>query len=180
VPLAFYAQDIGEDQIHYRPTDRMRLYGVEATLRLADGAVLKSWLEYSDTTCAALNNPVFDCAYTSNVYDADGYRYHGRPIGHSTDADSRLSAFGLRWIRPDGQQWRLHLRTGELNRGGLPDVNHSLSTIPMRYRAADVRWSGEVGRGEWSAQLGLQRRSSDTLGRETDAYGAVTLRFALR
>jgi hypothetical protein len=181
LPVAIYAQDIGEDQIHYRPTDRMHLYGIEATLRQPDGSVLKPWFEYSDSTCAAsARPPFFDCAYTSNVFDADGYRYHDRSVGHSTDADSRLNAFGLRWIRADGQQWRLHLRAGDLNRGGLPDVNHSLSAVPLRYRSVDIGWRGEIARGEWSAQLGVQRRSSATLGRETDAYGAVTLRFTLR
>lgn len=59
--------------------------------------------EFAGTACAELdqqNHPIFDCAYNNSIFNVEGYRYRGRPIGASTDGDSRSYTLGLQVSTP--------------------------------------------------------------------------------
>jgi hypothetical protein len=177
LPLAIYTQDIGEDQIGGKPTDRLHLFGVEAVLGLASGASLRGYVEYSDTSCAANDEPPeFDCAYTNNLFNADGYRYRGAVIGHTSDADSEMRAAGLRLIESSGREWRARLRNADINRGGRPDPWHSRSALPITYESADLsvrdRWFGS----DIEIQFGVEQRQAAISGRHRRAFGQLVWR----
>jgi hypothetical protein len=177
VPVALYWQDIGEDQVNYRPTDRLVQYGLESWAALADGSTLRAQLEYAYTACQARTDPpVFDCAYTNNLYDADGYRYRGLPVAHTTDADSESIAGVLRWTRQSGVEWSLRLRDADLNRGGAFDPNHSLTPSPATLKTAEVGVRGALWGGDIEARIGVEQTRGPAGVRDERATGIVSWR----
>jgi hypothetical protein len=67
VPLALYAQAIGEDEAGFMPSKYLGLFGLEVWGDLAGG----SWrvhAEYADTACDFLSAADFGCAYTNGIY----------------------------------------------------------------------------------------------------------------
>jgi hypothetical protein len=178
-PVAAYWQVIGEDRIDYRPTDRMTLLGVEAWHAFENGDVLRGYAEYSDSACdSRAEVPNYDCAYNHHIFFADGYRYRGRPIGHTTDGDSQLRAFGLRWQHNRGEEWRLSFRNALLNRGPGPDPNNTVSAVGADYEAIELGWRGEALGGKLDLLAGYQRVEPLDLPRDSKAYGFVTWRKA--
>ena len=174
-PVELYGQDIGEDQISYRPTDRLHLYGAELRLAAPGGGILGAYFEYSDTICAAgSGRPVFDCAYTNNVYFAEGYRFQGRSVGHTTDADSLMRAVGLRWIEPSGAEWRLRARRGVINREGGLDPYHGLSPRPLRLETLEAGWRGEILGADLRLELGVERLRQPSAPVATDWFGGLS------
>jgi hypothetical protein len=180
LPLAVYTQDIGEDRIDLRPTDRLVQYGAEAWHVFSNGDVLRGYWEYSDSTCAAASDlPNFNCAYTNNIFFADGYRYRGRAIGHTTDADSLLRATGLRWLRAAGSEWSLGYRRAALNRDPVPDPYNTVSNGPSDYESVALEWSDNIWNGKLRVQLGYEQ--IDPLGGVSDdrAFGFLSWRKLL-
>ena len=63
------------------------------------GSTVRWHLEYANTNCK-FTNPTVDlagfsnCAYRQGIFRA-GYRFHGRNIGHTTDADSESVSIAL-------------------------------------------------------------------------------------
>lgn len=158
LPIALYTQDIGEDRIDFRPTDRLVQYGAEGWHAFASGDVIRAYWEYSDSTCAAASDaPNFNCAYTNNIFFADGYRYRGRAIGHTTDADSLLRATGVRWLRASGSEWAVNYRKAALNRDPVPDPQNTVSPGPSDYESASLEWSDGMWDGKLRVQLGYER-----------------------
>lgn len=172
VPIAIYKQDIGEDRIDIRPTDRMALYGLESWLQLGDGGTVRGYVEYADTTCAAESStPVFNCAYTNNVFSADGYRYRHRAIGHTTDADSASLSAGLRWTRPAGDEWSLEYWNAELNRDPGVDPNHSIAPQSSDYQSFSLGWRAELFRGTAQIQIGMERIEAAQQSSDDQVFG---------
>ena len=67
------------------PLKYLGLFGLE-TWR-ARRRLLGVHAEYADTTCDFLSDPPESgCAYTNGI-STSGYRYRGRALGHSMDAD---------------------------------------------------------------------------------------------
>lgn len=177
VPLAVYGQDIGEDQIDLKPTDRMHLYGAEGWWMLAGGGVLRAHVEYADTVCAAgASSPFYDCAYSNVVYFADGYRFRGRPVGHTTDADSISRVAGLSFLQASGAQWRLRLRNATFNRGGAPDAYHSQAATPTDFESVEVGFRSDFRGGQLDLQFGFEKLSGGTRSERERAFGMVTWR----
>ncbi len=96
-PYAIYSQYIGEDESSYLPAKYLAQFGarsVEAARRTAD------WCRCSPsmrtTTCSANSSrgPYYNCAYNQGRFNVEGYRYHGRVIGHTTDRDAENYALG--------------------------------------------------------------------------------------
>ncbi len=181
-PAAFYWQDIGEDVIDKRPTDRLHLFGIQTWMGLSNGAAVRAYVEYADTSCAAnISPPVFDCAYTNNLFNAEGYRFHGRVIGHTSDADSESQAAGIYFVEPQGREWRLRMRNSRINRNefGAFDVWNSISATPAKFRSLDLKvrqqWSG----GAIDLQLGVERLRGSGHNGDLRPFGHISWRTSL-
>ena len=90
LPYAIYAQYIGEDESSYVPAKYLAQFGFEVWKPLADGGLLQGFVEYATTTCSANTDrgPYYNCAYNQGRFNVEGYRYHGRVIGYTTDRDA--------------------------------------------------------------------------------------------
>jgi hypothetical protein len=132
VPLALYAQAIGEDEAGFMPSKYLGLFGAEAWGELGGGS-WRAHVEYADTACDFLSDPpAFGCAYTNGIYTS-GYRYRGRVIGHSMDADGESVGVGALWVDAAGRRWELLGRNVKVNRAGVAP-EHSLADVPSRVR----------------------------------------------
>ena len=111
------------------PSKLLGLFGVEYWGRWGDKS-FRVHAEATDTTCSFANDPEFNCAYESSIYQT-GYRYRGRSIGHSLEQDARAVSVGGLVVTEQGHEWRGTLRFAELNRGGArgkdqyPDADRS-------------------------------------------------------
>ncbi len=93
VPLALYAQAIGEDEAGFLPSKYLGLFGVEAWGQWGSHS-WRAHVEYADTACDfPTSPPEFGCAYTNGIYTS-GYRYRGRVLGHTMDADGESVGVG--------------------------------------------------------------------------------------
>lgn len=139
-PVAFYAQLIGEDEAGGFPSRYLGQFGVEASGSVGEHWSWRAFGEFAGTSCQFHESSErFNCGYNHSIYRT-GYRYRGRPIGHGADNDARLYSAGLLLAGNDGTQWRLTLRDGELNRGGLPDVRNTISAVPADLLSIDVAY----------------------------------------
>jgi hypothetical protein len=116
VPVALYAQAIGEDEAGFFPSKYLGLLGAEMWGEALDGT-WRAYVEYANTTCNFAGTPQYGCAYESTIY-TDGYRYRGPSIGHSIDSDGESVGFGGTLVGPAGEEWRLLVRGTRLNRKG--------------------------------------------------------------
>jgi hypothetical protein len=125
VPLALYAQGIGEDEAGFLPSKYLGLFGLETWGTWGD----HSWrgtVEYADTACDFVNSqPDFGCAYENSIYTT-GYRFRGRAIGHSMDGDGEMISSSLMLLGSTGHRWQLTARDVKLNRAGQ-SAGHTLS-----------------------------------------------------
>ncbi|EDY80406.1 hypothetical protein VDG1235_16 [Verrucomicrobiia bacterium DG1235] len=91
-PFAFYGQLIGEDESGGLPSRKIGLFGIETPV-VTDWTHGHLYLEASDTTMDFIDDQMYNSTYNHHIYRS-GYRYHGQPIGASTDNDSRLLTVG--------------------------------------------------------------------------------------
>jgi len=179
VPLAVYAQAIGEDEAGFLPSKYLGLFGIE-TWGAWSGRSWRALAEYADTACDFLNAPPeFGCAYTNLVYTT-GYRYRGRAIGHATDGDSESIGFSvLLWDRA-GRQWRLQSRTSKLNREGAA-TGHTLTAVPVDLFDVDVAHEREFGWGKLAVSIGFSdAEAQDAVAFEDGLRGFLSLQVPLR
>jgi hypothetical protein len=151
LPLAFYAQWIGEDEAGGLPSKFLGQYGLESWFSTGLGG-LRVRAEYSDTACNfSRETPEFNCAYRNSVYP-QGYAYRGRVMGHSMDNDSRMFSVNGILTRPSGEVLSVTLRTAELNRDGAGD--HAISAVPRDLNNVEFRYSWGLGGGRISLGVG--------------------------
>ncbi|MGB7741050.1 MAG: capsule assembly Wzi family protein [Steroidobacteraceae bacterium] len=132
VPIALYAQAIGEDEAGFMPSKYLGLFGAEAWGEWGSHS-WRAHVEYADTACDFPKSPPeFGCAYTSSIYTS-GYRYRGRALGHTIDADGESIGAGLLLVEPSGDQWNLLARNVKVNRAGLA-AGHTLANSPAKVR----------------------------------------------
>jgi hypothetical protein len=105
--VALYGQMIGEDEAANLPSKYMWLGG--ASWRGTHGLGFVEW------TDSEAGQP--GVAYNHHIY-TDGYRFHGRPLGHWVDGDSKLFTVGVLLHEVVGGQALAVLRTGRLNDSG--------------------------------------------------------------
>jgi hypothetical protein len=117
-PLAIYGQWIGEDEDKFLPNALMSLYGAEVWGHV-EGGSWRVYMEYVDTGTRWWTDETRtrNISYDHKLY-LDGYRYRGRSVGHSADADSELLTLGLLYLSDAGRGCGLVIRNGELNRDG--------------------------------------------------------------
>ncbi len=179
VPLALYAQGIGEDEAGFLPSKYLGLLGVETWGRWSDG----SWrvaLEYADTACDFVNDqPQFGCAYASSVYTS-GYRHRGRAIGHALDGDGEMAGLSARYVASEERQWGLEIRSAKLNRAGLVPA-HSLSAGGARLRDLALTHDRPLPWGNMTLRVGHVEVTDDADATLEDGpHGSVTWRYEFR
>ena len=127
-PLAVYGQIVGEDEDKFLPNCLMFQYGMEGWKNLAN-STLRIFVEYADLTSYWwTGHPVSrNYSYGHHIYH-DGYRYHGRPIGHWADQDSQILSVGGVLLRNDGVGWGVISRVGDLNEDGTKENSVSNET----------------------------------------------------
>ncbi|MCI0362490.1 MAG: capsule assembly Wzi family protein, partial [Phycisphaerales bacterium] len=145
-PYALYFQRTGESFSQEAPPRQRRsldLIGAEIWGARDSGTSWRVHAEFAGTACAELDrklDPIFDCAYNNSLFNVEGYRYRGRPIGASTDGDSRSYTLGLQISTPQNVSGSLLFRFAELNRGGVvPDTRNTVARGPV-----DL-WNVETG-----------------------------------
>jgi hypothetical protein len=179
IPLALYAQGIGEDEAGFMPSKYLGLFGAEMWGDVAGGS-WRAHVEYADTACDFLNDPPqFGCAYTHGIYTS-GYRYRGRVQGHSLDADGESIGVGLLFIEQSGHRWDLLARNLKINRAGVAP-GHSLADAPADVQDFTVTHERAYAWGNITLSLGYSEvDSAGTTVLEDGVRGFVSWRHALR
>ena len=96
VPLALYAQAIGEDEAGFMPSKYLGLFGVETWGELGQPFLAGTCRVRRHRLRFSQSPPEFGCAYTNVIYTS-GYRYRGRALGHTIDADGESVGAGCCW-----------------------------------------------------------------------------------
>lgn len=87
--LGFYGQLIGEDEAGGAPSRFITLLGLESAF-ISDWIHTRLYLEATDSTAEGFKSePRYNYAYEHGIYK-NGYRFRARPIGATTDNDSRM------------------------------------------------------------------------------------------
>lgn len=161
LPIAVYAQGIGEDEAGLLPSKYLALAGLESWGGFGEWS-WRAHLEYADTACDALSaEPEYGCAYRNAIY-FDGYQYRDRSLGHALDGDSEQWAFGLVLVDGDGKQWELALQDADVNRASANPV-HSLATEATAIRSADLYHRRALLGGQLSVGIGYEERGATTV-----------------
>jgi hypothetical protein len=154
LPVAFYAQWIGEDEAGNMPSKFIGQFGLEGWTGTPLGG-LRVRMEYADTACNfSRGEPEYNCAYRNAIYP-QGYTYRQRIIGHAMDNDSRMVSLAGLLTRPNGDTLSLLLRRVELNRDGGP---HAISEVPLELNNVELRYSREFSFGKVSVGAGYDDR----------------------
>lgn len=162
-PVVFYGQLIGEDEAGGLPSRFLGQLGLSfATPIGTRGTSLRVRGEFSDTTCQFYeSSKIFNCAYTNSLYPT-GYRYRGRPIGHSTDNDARQVSVGADLMSHNGDRYSASLRVSKLNRGGNPDAANSLTATPSDLINLEFSHERQLFDGQATFGVGMDAADSDT------------------
>jgi hypothetical protein len=167
LPLAVYAQWIGEDEAGGLPSKFIGLMGAEVWWSALGGS-FRLRGEYTDTACGFnLEEPDLNCAYRNTLYP-QGYSYHGRGIGHSIDNDSRSLSVAATHTGRAGV-YSVVVRRLELNRDGGP---HFITPVPLDLHNVELRASREFSFGTLSFGAGYDENAGPDLN--GGAHGFVT------
>jgi len=165
-PYALYFQHTGEtiDNQIPRPYRSLELAGAEVWGEDGGGASWRVALEWAQTRCGGTENgeKIWDCAYNSPVFFAEGYRYQGRPLGHSMDGDGEM--FSMRYVRvgQGGSTWTAVARYTEVNQGGyVPDERNSVAPGPEQWTSLDLVYRHPLTSGWLEAGVGADQRRRD-------------------
>lgn len=180
LPVAAYAELIGEDGSSTGIPERyLGLLGLEGWWMRDNGDVLRMRVEYANTSCkfySSGENP--NCAYRQGIFNA-GYRFRGRNIGHTTDADAESTGVTFSYARSGGDTWTLQLRRATLDRYGPPDIYNPLSFGESDYHSARLGWSGRLLGQDLSIQFGGERHEGADGRGDTQPFGFVQWRRSL-
>ncbi len=180
LPVAVYAQEIGEDNSSTSIPERyLALLGAESWFMFDSGSVLRAHVEYANTKVKWYSSGIEpDWAYRQGIFFA-GYRYRGRNIGHTTDADSETASIMLSLTQQDGDRWSLLARHGRLDHIGTPDVYNEVTFGPSDYKSMQLSWEGSVLGQVFGAQAGYEKQSPVSAGDAKGAFGFIQWRKAL-
>jgi hypothetical protein len=148
-PFALYGQVVGEDEDHFLPNALMFQYGVETWGKL-ESSTWRMFLEYADTTSTWWTDEIRqNASYNHGIY-TDGYRHHGRSVGHWADSDSEIVSIGGLLANSDGNGWGGTVRAGKLNRdgGGNSAVSNSVATdiksVQFYHKRSFSKWDAQM------------------------------------
>jgi hypothetical protein len=177
-PYAVYSQMIGEDESSYLPAKYLAQFGAEVWKPLAAGGLVQVFAEYASTTCSAntARGPYYNCAYNQGRFNIEGYRYRGRVIGHTTDADAENYALGASYTTAGGELWTATARTSRLNRDGFDDRN-TVSAGTADYTALELGWKGRIFGQRVALDLGAESLEPVGGDRDLSPFGFVSWRY---
>jgi Capsule assembly protein Wzi len=180
LPLALYAQEIGEDNSSTGIPERyLGLFGAESWFMLDSGSVLRAHIEYANTSCKWYNPSLEpNCAYRQGIFFA-GYRYRGRNIGHTTDGDSETTSVSVALTRPQGDRWSVLVRRGRLDAYGVPDPYNPVSQGRSDFDSVQFSWEGKVREQGLAMQLGYERQKPAIAGDAKGVFGFIKWRKPL-
>jgi hypothetical protein len=163
-PYALYNQHTGEtiDNKFPRPYRSLNLAGIEIWgANSASGGTWRAGIEWADTRCNGTQNghTLWDCAYNNAIFDPDGYRYRGRPLGHSMDGDGEMYSVRYLLTPPSGALWTAVARYTKINRGGTePDERHSIAPGPEQWWSVDLGHRRDTPYGQFELGVGADAR----------------------
>lgn len=180
LPIALYAQEIGEDNSSTGIPERyLGLFGAETWFHLESGSTLRARVEYANNSCKWYNPSAEpNCAYLQGIFFA-GYRYRGRNIGHTADGDSETTSATLAVTRSDGSRWALRARHGRLDAYGAPDPYNRVSQGRSKFDSIEASWEGTMIGQSLSAQLGYEKQSPRAAGDAKGLFGFIQWRKPL-
>lgn len=180
LPLALYAQEIGEDNSSTGIPERyLGLFGAESWFLLESGTTLRARVEYANNSCKWYSPSLEpNCAYRQGIFFA-GYRYRGRNIGHTADGDSENTSITVALTQPDGERWGAQVRRGRLDAYGAPDIYNPVSQGRSDYHSVELSWEGRIVGQHVAAELGYERQSPRSAGNAHGAFGFVQWRKPL-
>jgi hypothetical protein len=182
LPVALYAQEIGEDNSSTGIPERyLGLFGSEMWFTLNTGSVLRMHVEYANTKAKWYQNrDNFDVAYHQAIF-FEGYRHRGRNIGHATDADSETTSVAMSKTNHAGTRWSVLYRRGTFDRDGSVDIYNHVSAGRSHYKAMQFDWDGEFGtNNRLGLQLGHEKQSPASAGDAKGLFGFIQWRRQLR
>ncbi len=154
--VAAYGQFIGEDEAGGFPSRYLVQVGMEGSGYVRDKWSYHWFAELAGTSCDFVKDDIFNCGYRQSIYQS-GYTFNGRIIGHGADNDARLVSAGLILVDDMEHQWRALLRFGDLNRGGGPDLRHSITPTPQDIFSLDISHSRAFSFGIIDASVGYEQ-----------------------
>jgi Capsule assembly protein Wzi len=180
LPLAVHAQLIGEDNSSTGIPERyLGQFGAESWFMIGSGAVLRAHIEYANTKVKWYDGDIeWDWAYRQGIFFA-GYRYRGRNIGHTTDADSETTSMLLSLMQPDGNRLSVVFRRGRLDSQVTPDEYNKITFGRSDYKAVQLSWEGSLLGQGMGAQVGYEKQSSVIEGNAKGAFGFIQWRKPL-
>jgi hypothetical protein len=173
LPYAIYGQYIGEDVSGYLPAKFISQLGAEIWHPIAGGGIFQWFLEWSNTECTGKHGTVKTCAYNQGRFSLEGYRYHGRTMGLTSDRDADNWALGSIYTAPGGDLWTATARASKLSRDAVGDTNNTVASLPTRYDAIEFGWKGRLFGQPVSADLGFQSVEPLDATRQTELYGFI-------
>jgi hypothetical protein len=175
-PVALYGQMIGEDEAGFLPSKFLGLLGIEHWGWIGASSY-RIHVEYADTSCSfSRDEPEFDCAYESSIYTV-GYRFRGRSVGHTMDADGRMTSLGALYVESDGDSWELVARDTELNRDAVTaESNHTLAPLATDVASVDLFHRRALFGGRLLAGVGFESREVPSLS-STDEQWRLTAQW---
>ena len=120
--------------------------------------------EYAKTRCGGTENEqkLWDCAYNSSVFNPDGYRFYGRPLGHAMDGDGEMYSARFVWVESNGAAWTAVGRYTRINEGGaVPDTRHSIAPGPEFWWSVDLMYRRDFAAGGFEVGIGVDDRDRD-------------------
>ena len=167
-PVAFYVSGTAQDEAGGLPSVWMAQGGVEGSGFIRSRWSYRWFLEVAYNACDALKTDQrFNCAYNHSIYET-GYRYYDRIIGHGAENDARIGSLGVILTNSDATTWEFLFRTGELNRGGAPDVRNTLTPAPQDIMSADIRFGMTTRVGRFEIGAGYEEIDDEASSLKTD------------
>jgi len=163
---AAYFQHTGEsiDNNIPRPYRSLDLVGIELWGDASSsGASWRTVFEWAQTRCGGTENgqKLWDCAYNNGIFNPDGYRYYGRPLGHAMDGDGQM--YSARFVRLDAAANTLSAvaRYTMVNEGGVvPDTRHSIAPGPEDWISLDLTYRRPLWNGWIEGGVGVDQRDA--------------------
>jgi Capsule assembly protein Wzi len=155
---AIYGQMIGEDEISYGPVKDLGQFGLEYWHELDHGGLVRVNAEYANTACAfTRQQPLLGCAYTQTLYNHEGYRFRGRIIGASWEADAEVLSLNASYAAANGDWWAVNAHHGRLNRGDIANPFNIVAPNKRSLDGIDVQYRFERDFGTINLGLGVDR-----------------------
>ena len=177
---AIYNQHTGEtiDNQIPRPYRSFDMVGLETWGDDGlDGSSWRAGLEWANSRCGGTENEqkLWDCAYNNGIYNVEGYRYKGRPVGHAMDGDGQMYSARYMRVNAAADTFTALLRYTLVNEGGaVPDTRHTVAQGPEDWWSLDLTYRRPVAGGWVEASAG-----ADYQDREWNDTSALLARFSV-